>query len=297
MRLCASFLGISLLLAANGCLACRSSAQARPAGRSIGPAVDSVVRIDFGQFPVGPLTGVDLLGSVPGASNAIIPRRTRIARVGAGGNALMAYFPAGAVGPKAGGATFILGVPPSQARDVSYRIFISSGFDFANGGKLPGLCSGGGKYSGGRIPVHGDGWSARLVWGRSGSLGAYLYHVGMKGPWGETIGSRAVLRRERWHRIRQAVELSPTDHERSRLRVWVDDTLVMDLRDLDLRRGDAGEIDSICFSAFHGGNGARFAPARSGFILFDDLESRRLGERSTSPEQIEQPVGGPESRW
>ncbi|MDU0355079.1 hypothetical protein RS130_15275 [Paraglaciecola aquimarina] len=90
-------------------------------------------------------------------------------------------FPKGAVGPQEGGGQFLMSLPATEELWLSYHVKFAHNFDFRLGGKLPGLSSGGSKYTGGHIPTKGEGWSARYMWRQNGEGIIYLYYMDM--PW------------------------------------------------------------------------------------------------------------------
>jgi hypothetical protein len=241
-----------------------------------GPAVASkgeVLRLDFNHVPEGPYTEALLRAESPGANSVTshLPERAHVVREEGGNKVLRVDYPAHSVGPAEGGAVFIVSVPPASEYYLSYRVRLEDGFDFARGGKLPGLSSGGGKYSGGRVPVEGDGWSARLLFKPGGKAGVYLYHAGMKGPWGDTLPLTADYQPGHWHTIVQHVRVNHGDQHDGILEVWLDGVSTLLRHDLELRRGAKGLIDSLCFSTFHGGNDPSFAPTKDSHANFDDF--------------------------
>lgn len=244
---------------------------------AIAPALDqkaaAVLRLDFDQVAPGPFTEALLRAQLPRAHSVTthLPERTHVVREDDGNKVLRVDYPAQSVGPAQGGAVFIVSVPPAEEYYLSYRVRLNPGFEFVKGGKLPGLSSGGGKYTGGRIPVDGDGWSARLVWKPEGKAGVYLYHAGMKGPWGDTLPLTASFTPGKWHTIVQRVRVNHGDQHDGIVEVWLDGALKLERRDLELRRGEKGLIDSLCFSTFHGGNNPSFAPSTDSHATFDDF--------------------------
>lgn len=187
--------------------------------------------------------------------------------------ALRIAYPQGSVGPSEGGGQFLVSLPPSEELWFSYRMMMGEGFDFNLGGKLPGLTSGGGRYTGGRIPTEGDGWSARYMWRRGGRIGVYAYYVDMPGPWGQTfvLDEAATINPGEWHRITQRVKVNTPGESDGALEVWFDGEKVLSIEDLRWRVGEQGVIDSLFFSTFHGGNTEDWAPSVDSFAYFDDF--------------------------
>jgi hypothetical protein len=251
-----------------------------------------VLRLDFERVPVGPFSEKLLRAEAPEAHSITshLAERSQIVRE-EGNSVLRIGYPARSVGPAEGGAVFIVKVPAADEYWLSYRVRFDAGFEFVKGGKLPGLSSGGGKYTGGKVPVDGDGWSARLVWKAEGGAAVYFYHVGMEGPWGDTLHLATGFAPTRWHTIVQHVRLNHGDRSDGILEVWMDGGLSLERRDLKFRLGDKGRIDSLCFSTFHGGNNPTFAPSKDGYATFDDfvISATPPAELSTRPTAAREP--------
>ena len=194
-----------------------------------------------------------------------------------GGKVLRIAYPEGSVGPSEGGGQFLVSLPLSDELWFTYRMKFGEGFDFRLGGKLPGLTSGGGKYTGGTIPRDGDGWSARYMWRAGGKLGVYAYYVDMPGPWGQmmALDDAATIIPGQWHRIAQHIKLNTPGQSDGVLEVWFDGHRVLSRSNIRWRIGEQGEIDSLYFSTFHGGNTRDWAPRVDSFAYFNDFAITR----------------------
>src|SRR3546814_7289490 len=73
-----------------------------------------------------------------------------------------------------GGAAFYAPSGKSKASCLHYRVRFPSDFEFAKGGKLPGLYAGEAP-SGGEKVSGKDGWSIRLMWREDGEGELYEY--------------------------------------------------------------------------------------------------------------------------
>lgn len=188
-------------------------------------------------------------------------------------NTLEVLYPKGAVGPRVGGAQFIIPLKPSEQYVLSYDFRLSNDFDFRRGGKLPGLTSGGSKYTGGHKPDQGQGWSARFMWREKGQMVLYLYSIDMRGKWGDNhLLDMPSLERGRWYHLKQSIRLNVPGSKDARIQVWVDGESVLDLQNIRLRIGDQGQIDTFYFSTFFGGNTADWGPHNDSRIRFDNFE-------------------------
>lgn len=193
------------------------------------------------------------------------------------GKILRIYYPKGKYGSEWTGSQFLVNLEPGDAYELSYKVKFEEGFDFRLGGKLPGLTSGGEKFTGGHHPAHGEGWSARFMWRKGGQAELYLYYVDKLSDWGDSHRLKGIVfETGKWYRIRQRVTLNDPDKANGRIKVWVNGTSVLDLQDLRLRIGEQGWIDSFYFSTFHGGNTIDWAPQNDSYARFDDLKIDRL---------------------
>ena len=187
------------------------------------------------------------------------------------GNVLRVEYPRGSVGPQEGGVQFLVTLPKSEELWLSYYVKFEKGFDFRLGGKLPGLTSGEGKYTGGNKPNKGEGWSARYMWRKHGEGVIYLYYIDMPGKWGENIKLEFYFKPGKWHKLVQHVKLNTNSKTNGVLEVWIDGVKKLSRDDIRLRLKDRGLIDSFYFSTFHGGNNKDWAPHVKSVALFDDI--------------------------
>lgn len=150
----------------------------------------------------------------------------------------------------------------SAAYTLSFSVKFCQGFDFAKGGKLHGL--GPIEVISGGKPVVPLGWSARLVFGREGGLMTYVYHQDQKGKFGDTrkaLGFR--FKPGRYYRLAMTVELNdPPSSANGKVTVRVDNKVRIVHERLRFRGidGEAGLIQSLLFSTFHGGGSPEWAP-------------------------------------
>ncbi|MEO1300568.1 MAG: polysaccharide lyase, partial [Cyanobacteria bacterium J06636_16] len=190
---------------------------------------------------------------------------------GKSGQALRVSYPAGSGSPSIsrrkggvlGGGQFYadLDLDPQDELRLSYDVRFSENFDFVKGGKLPGLFGGEGN-SGGNIPDGTDGFSTRLMWRGDGDGEVYAYL-----PTSENYGTsieRGAWQFEPgdWTRVEQEVKLNHPKRSDGEIRLWVNDELVIDQRDLKFRTVDSLKIDGVFFSTFFGGGDPSWATPR-----------------------------------
>ncbi|QDT12096.1 polysaccharide lyase [Planctomycetes bacterium K23_9] len=205
---------------------------------------------------------------------------------------LSVLYPAGAVGPKDGGAQWKLDLPSlaTQVR-LRYRVKFGEGFDFVRGGKLPGL-AGGTAPTGNTRATGYNGWSARVMWrtdyeGLPGvvpqttaNLVQYVKHptsgydqTGRDEDdyyWHDD-GVPIEVESGRWYLITQLVKLNTVGRSNGRIKVWIDGQRVLDQRDIEFRYTDRLKIDVMYFSTFFGGGSDDWAPSKDEVIFFDDF--------------------------
>jgi len=171
---------------------------------------------------------------------------------------------------------------PGDVMWVSYDVFVESGFDFARGGKLPGLC-GGKCYTGGHRPTIGDGWSARIMWRENGALEQYVYYADQSGKYGDrfkwnlsgTIPQKKITPNQ-WNKLVTKVTLNSVSAEshgekNGRIQSWFNGELVLDIDTLRLRSFSSQQIDQLYISTFHGGHTPSWGPSVESFIRFDNF--------------------------
>lgn len=128
------------------------------------------------------------------------------------------------------------GIDKASGACLVYNVLVPSDFNFANGGKLPGLVS----QSNG--PVADDdvgGFHAALSWNDQGNLTQFVEYHGSSAALIKTPNlsqtTAALLHRGKWVRIEQEVVLNRPDATDGILRLWVDGRLVSDSPQIGLR--------------------------------------------------------------
>lgn len=186
-------------------------------------------------------------------------------------------YPAKQYGPLANGGQALVRLPAAEEYYLSYRVRFQSGFDFRRGGKLPGLASGDGKYSNGKKPVNGDGWTARMMWLEEGELIPYIYYAGMPktAHWGDHWATGMHFQPNVWYNLTQRIRLNTAGKSDGIYAIWVNGKLLTQRTDMLWRYGNKGLIDSFIFSTFHGGNTPDWAPRWDSYADFDDFQISR----------------------
>ena len=177
------------------------------------------------------------------------------------------YFPRGGAGFYAK-AKF----PHSATRAcLRYRVYFPKDFEFAKGGKLPGLYGGKAAF-GCKNNSEYYGFSARYMWRRDGRGTSYLYSPYKKDSCGELVGlGEWSFKAGRWHVLEQEIKLNNGDAQDGVFRVWVNGKNVINREDVVFRLSPNIFIEGLMFNSFFGGGDESWASPKDQFILFDDF--------------------------
>ena len=191
------------------------------------------------------------------------------------GRSLRVRYPKGGVGPQEGGAQWKMGLGARYDElYCAYWVRFASGFDFARGGKLPGLV-GGAANTGGRKPSGQDGWSARMMWRSGGAVVQYVYHVDQPTQYGEdlswNVGGQRAFMPGTWHRVEHRCVMNRPGQRDGIVQGWFDGALALDRRDLRFRDVDSFSIDAFYFSTFFGGDDPSWAPSKDERVDVDQF--------------------------
>ncbi len=233
---------------------------------------NTVFQLDFEKNELGRYTDKNLLEDVGDIRWKIIEDKATIENDSIHGKVLKVKYPKGGIGPKETGIQFDKEIAKSKEYYLDYFLKFKKGFDFRLGGKLPGLTSGGSKYTGGIHPKNGEGWSARYMWRDKGAMIVYFYYMDNKHKWGDIVEMDTIFSTDKWYRITQHLKMNDTDKFNGIMEVWVDGKQVTNEREVRYRLAPLGEIDTFYFSTFHGGNTEDWAPKKDSYIYFDDFK-------------------------
>lgn len=134
------------------------------------------------------------------------------------------------------------------AEEAWFRYFVRlTDWNSASTGKLPGFA---GIYSSSargciRPTSTSPGWSARVMFGATGTngappgevpIGTYLYHENQSGSCGDGIWWDASLKQGRWYCIEGHVKMNTPGQNNGRIHGWLDGELAFRRGDIQLRR-------------------------------------------------------------
>ena len=226
---------------------------------------------------------------LPAAFNEALPDVSQVwgrANVAPTADGVRVAFPQGSVNPGStaaptGGAGFEQRAAAyAEDRCLHYEVRFAPGFDFAKGGKLPGLF--GGEAPRGCLPEELSlGFSARLMWRAQGAGELYLYAPNRSTGCGESIG-RGAWRFVPgfWTSIDQEVTVNAPGQANGRVRIWVDGRKVIERTDLVLRNEAGIGVDGLLFATFFGGSDPSWASPKAQSAEFRNFE---IGSGPGSP--------------
>ena len=126
---------------------------------------------------------------------------------------------------------------PGKEFTLCYDVKFAKDFDFAKGGKLPGL--GPEKPVTGGDPMRSDGWSARLMWQKEGGVISYIYHQDQPGKYGDSKKANIKLETGKFHAITLQVTInSAGDQADGRVAIYIDGTKQIEHPAIRLRGED-----------------------------------------------------------
>lgn len=192
-----------------------------------------------------------------------------------------------------------------QEVTLMYYVKFENGFDWAIGGKLPGLA--GGIAPAGSAIIGSkrlnSGFTARFMWHKlktpSGiqvpGLIGYIYHPGRYGDNGKKVygtgsymstiqptksfndRSRINLfqfKTNKWYKIRQTIKANTPHKSNGTMKVWINDKLATDYTGMKyIGDGMHGKysVDRFLFSTFYGGGEPKYAPLRNTYTNFKNI--------------------------
>lgn len=179
---------------------------------------------------------------------------------------------------QAGGAICDIKIANGEEYIISYKIKFQDGFEWAKGGKLPGL--GGGKvYAGGSNTANGDGWSFRPVWhyyegvnNNKPFLSPYAYYVDQPKKYGDEFGARYTISDNAWYNIWIHIKMNTGTNNDGKIHMKVNNSTVYYDSTFRWVTQDAGrEIDELMWDIFRGGATSEYKASKDNYIYFDSF--------------------------
>jgi hypothetical protein len=236
-----------------------------------------LLRADFQSQSTGTYSQSKIasdFGSQASWSNGLNEGRAKIVQEGSN-RFLRVTYPANQFGPGKGGVQFEASLHGKyEELYLSYRVRFAPGFDFVQGGKLPGLV-GGTSPTGCTTDLTG-GFSARNMWRPGGSMAQYLYFPERKNRCGDdwyykVNGSNAKFNPGQWHTVEHRIVMGTKGQANGIMQGWIDGKLALDGRLKWRNSGASYGIDKLFFSTFFGGSSQAWAPKSQQQADFDDF--------------------------
>jgi hypothetical protein len=145
---------------------------------------------------------------------------------------------------------------------ISYIVKFGNEFDFAKGGKLHGLASSR-VVSGGMERKKDGGWSVRVAFGKSGSLGVYYYlHKDQQEFGNFRFFENFKFDNDVEYKIKLNVKINSIGKDDGRICLNVDETKGFCIKNLEFCDLDCNNsyIEKFLFSVFHGGSNVSYSP-------------------------------------
>jgi len=220
----------------------------------------------------------DALKAALGAGRFLGVEKNVVIRPGeiGGGGMLRVRYPEGSInfgsaddGAPLGGAAFYVPFTAGRTVCLHYEVRFPTDFEFAKGGKLPGLYAGKAPSGGDKVTGR-NGWSLRLMWREDGEGELYEYVYNKKGKYGLSVGRGTFsFPRDRWVGIDLEVVVNDPDQRNGKARLWIDGRPVIQQDDIVFvtKQGDAEE-KGLMFSTFFGGNDKSWASPKDQHVDF-----------------------------
>jgi hypothetical protein len=189
---------------------------------------------------------------------------------------MISVFPEGLYGGQRSGFIFGAKLKPAIVKTISYEVMFNKDFDFVRGGKLPGLC-GGKKATGGVRATGKSGFSARIMWRKSGRVVSYVYHANQKGKYGDDFQWRNPTSDKlffipgQWHKIVFTVRMNDPNKKNGEIIGYFDGKIAYQNKNFVFRTTNDFKIDRLCFHTFFGGDDLTWAPKKEENLFIKNL--------------------------
>ncbi len=222
-------------------------------------------------------------------------------RASVGNKQLRGFFPKDKILGKDTGFRFERLLKPSNEGVLEYRVKFESGFQFAKGGKLPGLAGSNTATGRGVFGCNDNrdarkkAFSTRLMWREGGRLIYYPYaplHSSYKNS-SNDIPTEAKKRGQgrcggdltittlsvnKWYTIKQYIKLNTfnangTPKSNGIVKVWINGKLELSYTDFVLAGIRDVKVNGFAFHTYRGGSTNDWAASKNGYALFDDVKA------------------------
>lgn len=126
---------------------------------------------------------------------------------------------------------------------LSYSAYLPSGFAFKEHGLLPGLFGASDITQIDEVKPE-DSFATRMGWAESGDLGVDVRIPASTGYW-EVPRRKLIWPTGRWVAVQQEIKLNTPGQGDGALRVWIDGSLMVDSRELTLRKSQQSVLSGV----------------------------------------------------
>jgi len=190
------------------------------------------------------------------------------------GNYMRGYFPINTHSPYLGGWSWNTRLAePAEEIYFSYDIRFKQGFDWVQGGKIPGVT--GGRVESGTKPGPDDGFSVRLMWKEAGRLVFYVYHHDQTIDFGNSYyWQDFAFHTGEWYNITFRIVMNSLSGSAGNndgiLEGFVNGRLVIQLNNFRFRNLPDIHIDNLYICSFFGGNDSTWNTTSNEWIDTDN---------------------------
>lgn len=162
-------------------------------------------------------------------------------------------------------------LPTAKEYTLNYDVMFENGWDFVKGGKLPGL--GPDKVIAGCMANQADGWSARVMWRRSGTPVIYSYHQNRANRCGDDFYSSDQFAIGRYQAVSLHVKVNDPWVANGLIELYLDGRKIAEHQNAQLRNASGGstQITQFLFDTFFGGSDSSWSPPRTVYSRFDNF--------------------------
>ncbi|WP_020559261.1 polysaccharide lyase [Thiofilum flexile] len=150
----------------------------------------------------------------------------------------------------------------------SYRIRFAPNFDFAAGGRLPGIGSVVPHLEGTK-PNGTNSWSVGAAWRGDGTVGQYVYHMGQPRSSGDYWAwNTGALTPGQWYQVKTTVRVNSPQQSNGSIVTTLNGKTVLSKSGLRFRQTDKLSIERLLFNIYYSGR----APSKANQVYIDDFQ-------------------------